>query len=74
MTDTEPYVDAHVVAEHLGSMSHLTILSWAKRDKIPGIKPGKKWLFKLSEVNAALDPPVDTWVPSPQSRSRKRAS
>lgn len=75
MTTEEPFVGVADVAALLNNMSTFTVKEWAKAGKIPGIKPGKYWLFRPSEVIAALNPPAaDPWAQSPQSRARKRAS
>jgi hypothetical protein len=71
----EPYVYADAVAAHLGNMSPLTIKQWARTGKIPGRKPGKYWLFKISEVDAELAKPQENpWAQSPQSRGRRSAA
>lgn len=69
---TEAYVGATALAEHLNDMSPLTIKQWARNGKIPGIKPGKEWLFRISEVDAHLNKAVDPWAQSAQSRGRRR--
>lgn len=70
---TEPYVGAKEVAVMLNDMSPLTVKQWAKAGKIPGIKPGKEWLFQLSEVKATLDKTQsDPWAQSSRSRGRRR--
>lgn len=70
---TEPFVGAREVAAYLNNMSPLTVKQWAKTGKIPGTKPGKEWLFQLSEVKAALDTAAaDPWAQSPRSRNRRR--
>jgi excisionase family DNA binding protein len=71
---SEPYVGATALAEHLNDMSPLTVRQWARVGKIPGIKPGKEWLFRISEVDAHLNSPNDDpWAQSAQSRGRRRA-
>lgn len=72
---TEPYVGAKEVAVMLNNMSPLTVKQWAKAGKIPGTKPGKEWLFQLSEVKAFLDNnQTDPWAQSPRSRGRRRVA
>lgn len=55
---TEYFVDANVIAEHLG-VERRTVLHMARTGRLPAhpINPsaGKKlWRFKLSEVDAAI--------------------
>jgi excisionase family DNA binding protein len=68
---TEPFVGAAEVAAHL-NQSVLIIQSWARIGKIPGIKPGRAWMFRLSEVDAAVKKEGNPWAQSAQSRGRKR--
>lgn len=71
---TEPYVKARVVAESLGGLSVQTVHQWRKAGKISGIKPGKEWLFILSDVRADLArvKAEPKQVQSSQSRGRRR--
>ena len=50
---TEKWVNAEDVAEHL-SISLDTVRTWIKAGKLPAYKAGKRYKFKLSEV--------DEWV------------
>lgn len=36
-------------------LSNFTVRKWAREKKIPGVKPGREWRFKLLEVFQALD-------------------
>lgn len=65
----EPFVSAEVVATHLDK-SVITVCALARNGVIPGIKLGRDWRFKLSEVDAFLSRPKS--LQSPQSRGRKR--
>jgi hypothetical protein len=71
---TEPYVRAREVADFLGGISVQSVHQWRKAGKISGIKPGKEWLFILSDVRAELArvQPEPKPVQSPQSRGRRR--
>lgn len=71
---TEGYVKAPVVADCLGGISVQTVHQWRKAGKITGIKPGKEWLFILSDVREQLASvkPEPKSVQSPQSRGRRR--
>ena len=49
----EKWVNLEDVAEHL-SLSQDTVRTWIKEDKLPAYKAGKRYKFKISEV--------DEWV------------
>lgn len=49
----EKWVNLEDVAEHL-SVSHDTIRAWIRNGKLPFYRAGKRYKFKLSEV--------DEWV------------
>ena len=49
----EKWVNLEDVAEHL-SLSQDTVRTWIKEGKLPAYKAGKRYKFKLSEV--------DEWV------------
>lgn len=46
----EKWVGIEDVMEHLG-LARWTILTWIKEGKLPAYKVGKKYRFKLSEVD-----------------------
>jgi hypothetical protein len=72
--EIEPWVDTQTVANHTGK-SVYTVLRRARAGEWPGHKDGGEWMFKLSAVDEALNPPaVDLWAATPQARSRKRAT
>lgn len=52
-TTPEKWVNIEVIAEHL-SLSVDTVRTWLKEGKLPVNKAGKRYKFKISEV--------DTWV------------
>ena len=54
----EPWVSLEEVAAYLG-VNKDTIRNWIKKSDIPARKIGRKWKFKLSEV--------DEWVKSGKS-------
>lgn len=70
---SEPFVGVEEVSAHLQE-SVATVQSWARQGKIPGVKPGKAWKFRLSEIDAHLSNPSDPWAQSAQSRGRRRAT
>jgi len=49
-----PLMDAKQVAEYLG-LDLLTIYAWARKGKLPGIKLGRNWRFRQSDLEAWLD-------------------
>lgn len=49
----EKWVNLENVAEHL-SVSHDTVHSWIRNGKLPFCRAGKRYKFKLSEI--------DEWV------------
>ena len=51
--EVEKWVNLEDIAEHL-SVSKDTIRSWMKENKIPFYRAGKRYKFKISEV--------DEWV------------
>jgi excisionase family DNA binding protein len=69
----EPFVEPKVIAAHLG-IAVYTVYQHASTGKIPGVKVGSQWRFKISEVDAYLNRPRDPWQQSPQSLGRKRRS
>lgn len=71
MSEPEPWSGVQEVAEHLGKTVPV-IQSWARQGKIPGIKPGRDWMFRMSEIDAHLSAPKDSWAQSNQSRGRRR--
>ena len=50
----EKWVNLANVAEHL-SVSQDTIRNWLKSGKLPTIKAGKQYKFRLSEVDKLLE-------------------
>lgn len=68
----ESYVDAAVVAKHL-NLSEYTVRVYAKNHTIPASKIGGRWRFRISDIDAHLNRPVDTWTQSAQSKGRRRA-
>ena len=50
----ERWVGVEEVAAHLGGLTVYTIRAWAKVGKIPAIRPGNRWLFRIADVDAAL--------------------
>lgn len=67
----EEWVDVAAVAAHL----HLTVdtvRTHAKTGQIPGVRIGKRWRFRLSDIDAYLSRPRDPWAQSNQSRGRRR--
>ena len=55
---TEKWVDIDEVADYLG-VAKDTIRNWIKKTEIPAHKIGRKWKFKISEI--------DAWVKSGNS-------
>lgn len=51
--NTEPWVTAEQVAQHLGVVKD-TVYRWRERKRLPAHKIGRLWKFQLSEV--------DEWV------------
>lgn len=51
--NTEPWVTAEQVAQHLGVVKE-TVYRWRERKALPANRIGRLWKFKLSEV--------DDWV------------
>jgi excisionase family DNA binding protein len=50
------FLDAHGLAEQL-DVRYQTILSWARRGKIPHIRDGRgRYLFNLNSVSESLRP------------------
>ena len=47
----EKWVNLEAVAEHL-SLSKDTVRNWIKEGKLPAVKVGKMYKFKLSEIDA----------------------
>lgn len=52
-TTPEKWVNIEVVAEHL-SISVDTVRTWIKEGKLPINRAGKRYKFKISEVDAWL--------------------
>ncbi|MDR3239013.1 MAG: helix-turn-helix domain-containing protein [Clostridiales bacterium] len=53
--DSEKWVDTKAVAEHL-NINRQTVFAWIAQRKLPAVRVGKAWRFKLSEI--------DTWLRS----------
>jgi excisionase family DNA binding protein len=54
MADREPWQSAAQIAVFLG-VTPTTVRDWARTGVIPGYQPGgREWLFKASEVDAAV--------------------
>jgi excisionase family DNA binding protein len=71
---SEPWVDTLTIAAHLGK-SVYTIRNRAKAGVLPAVKDGRDWMFKLSEVDAALtNRTTDRWAASPRSRTRRKVT
>ena len=51
---TEKWVNLEDIAEHL-SVSKDTIRTWMKEGKLPVYRAGKRFKFKISEVDAWVD-------------------
>lgn len=49
----EKWVDVEDVAEHLG-IKEETVRTWARQGKLPRYKVGKRYKFKLSEIDAIV--------------------
>ncbi|ANJ26780.1 helix-turn-helix domain-containing protein [Agromyces aureus] len=56
----EPWVDATVVAKHIG-VEPQTVREYARLKKLPGRKFGGSWRFRLSDIDAPA-PVADPWV------------
>ena len=54
----EKWVGIEVVMEHLG-LARWTILTWIKEGKLPAYRVGKKYVFKLSEVDEYIRTDID---------------
>lgn len=54
----EKWVGIEDVMEHLG-LSRWTILTWIKEGKLPAYRVGKKYVFKLSEVDEYIRTDID---------------
>lgn len=57
-TYTEKWIDIEELSEYLG-VAKDTIRNWIKKTDIPARKIGRKWKFKISEI--------DEWVTSGKS-------
>lgn len=55
---TEKWIDIDELSEYLG-VTKDTIRNWIKKTDIPAQKIGRKWKFKISEI--------DSWVKSGKS-------
>lgn len=72
MSSEERWATTAEVADHLRK-SVFTVRNRAKAGLLPGVKQGRDWMFKISEVDAFLRPPVvDPLASTPHSRTRKR--
>ena len=58
----EKWVNLEDVAEHL-SLSQDTVRTWIKEGKLPAYKAGKRYTFKISEV--------DEWVRTGRIKDKK---
>lgn len=58
----EKWVNLEDVAEHL-SLSQDTVRTWIKEGKLPAYKAGKRYKFKISEV--------DEWVRTGRIKDKK---
>jgi excisionase family DNA binding protein len=47
----ENWVDTKAVAEYL-NINRQTVFAWIAQKKLPAVRVGKSWRFKLSEVDA----------------------
>lgn len=56
--DTERWVDVEEVADYLGVKPD-TVRSWVKSKSMPARKIGRRWKFKISEI--------DDWIKSGKS-------
>lgn len=56
--DTERWVDVEEVADYLGVKPD-TVRSWVKNKSMPARKIGRRWKFKISEI--------DDWIKSGKS-------
>ena len=61
----EKWVNLEDVAEHL-SLSQDTVRTWIKEGKLPAYKAGKRYKFKISEV--------DEWVRSGAAADKQDGS
>jgi excisionase family DNA binding protein len=50
-TNPEKWVNLEDIAVHL-SLSEDTVRTWLKEDKLPFYRAGKRYKFKISEVDA----------------------
>ena len=50
---TEKWVDTKAVAEYL-NINRQTVFTWIAQKKLPAVRVGKSWRFKLSEIDAWL--------------------
>ena len=50
-SNVERWYSMEEICEHLG-VSRDTVLIWIKKRKMPAVKMGRLWKFKISEVDA----------------------
>ena len=67
MSDTETAVGVAEQALRLG-VSKDTIYRLVRRGTIPGFKVGRDWRFLPTQVEQALNTPVDLWAPPTRRR------
>ncbi len=75
--NTEPWVTAIEVAQHLGVVKD-TVYRWRERKRLPAHKIGRLWKFQLSEVDEwvrtdAADEDSDSPVLNTKSEQRDQA-
>lgn len=61
----EKWVNLEDVAEHL-SLSQDTVRTWIKEGKLPAYKAGKRYKFKISEV--------DEWVRTGRIKDKEQST
>ena len=54
-SSTEKWVDTKTVAEYL-HVNKQTAFTWIAQKKLPAVRLGKSWRFRLSEIDAWLRP------------------
>lgn len=60
-SNVERWYSMEEICEHLG-VSRDTVLIWIKKRKMPAVKMGRLWKFKISEV--------DEWTRSGQAADK----
>ena len=58
--DAEKWVDTKAVAEYL-NINRQTVFTWIAQKKLPAVRAGKSWRFRLSEI--------DLWLRSKETKS-----